>query len=118
MMMFVDRFRLPLLSNLLVNIAVHGPDTLVEPSNTYCPLTVPFTALRVRVDPITLMLVKCGAVGSLAATATPATNRSRKNCGIFILKRVMVGSMASVSQPVMVRFIFMFLVLRFLCQWF
>src|SRR5882724_153938 len=61
--MFVDRFRLPPPSRLLVRMGVHwlnGLATLVEPSRTYCPPFEPFTALRFNVVPLTLMLVNSG----------------------------------------------------------
>ena len=61
--MFVDRFRLPPPSRLLVKIGVHwlnGLDKLVVLRSTYRPLFDPFVALMVNVVPLTLMDVNCG----------------------------------------------------------
>ena len=54
LMMFVDKFRLPLLSKVFVNTLVHwlkGKETLVLVNSTYGSLAGPFVAVIVSVVP-------------------------------------------------------------------
>ena len=74
-MMLVERFRLPLPSNELVNTAVHwliGRVRFVVSNSIYVPPIAPFVAMRFNVVPLTLMLVMCGfGLGSVTTLMVP-----------------------------------------------
>ena len=61
--MFVDKFKLPLLSKWFVNTGIHcakGSTAFVLCNRTYCPPAAPLVAVRFKVVPDKLMPVMVG----------------------------------------------------------